>query len=163
MNSATVTPKIDPTATATFAHASTLTMTPLYSASSKAVGGREGHVKSADGIIDLTLTMPKEVGGTGLPGANPETLFSAGYASCFEGALRLVARMQKKAIKEVSTTCKVTLNKTEAGGFALSAEMHCHIPELPKAEAEALVKAAHEVCPYSNATRNNIEVKLFVD
>ncbi len=138
-------------------------MTPLYSTSSTAVGGREGHVKSADGILDLTLTVPKEIGGTGLPGANPETLFSAGYAACFEGALRMVARMQKKAIKDVSMTCKVTLHKTDQGGFQISAELHGHIPELPKAEAEALMKSAHEVCPYSIATRNNVDVKLFVD
>jgi lipoyl-dependent peroxiredoxin len=138
-------------------------MTPLYTASSTAVGGREGNVKSSDGSIDLKLTMPKEVGGTGLPGANPEIVFSAGYAACFESALRMIARLQKKVIKDVSMTCKVTLNKTEQGGFKLSAELHGHIPELPKAEAEALMKAAHEVCPYSVATRGNMDVLLVVD
>jgi lipoyl-dependent peroxiredoxin len=137
---------------------------PLYTAVATSHGGREGHVRSSDGIIDMDVKMPKELGGPGGKGTNPEQLFAAGYAACFEGALRLVGRLQKKNVPASATiTNHVTLNKTDAGGYAISVELHAKIPDMPRAEAEALVNAAHQVCPYSVATRGNIDVKLVVD
>jgi Ohr subfamily peroxiredoxin len=139
-------------------------MKPLYTAVATSHGGRDGHVTSSDKVIDLDVRTPKEMGGPGGKGTNPEQLFAAGYAACFEGALRLVARMQKKVVPDSATiTNRVTLNKTDAGGYAISCELHAKIPDMPRAEAEALVQAAHQVCPYSVATRGNIEVKLVVD
>jgi Ohr subfamily peroxiredoxin len=136
--------------------------TPLYTAVSTATGGRDGQVKSSDGVIDLKTVTPKELGGPGGLATNPEQLFAAGYAACFESALRLVARLQKKPIKDASITARVTLGKTDAGGYGLAVALEARVPELPRAEAEALVQAAHQVCPYSLATRGNIEVKLSV-
>jgi Ohr subfamily peroxiredoxin len=137
---------------------------PLYTAVATAHGGREGHIRSSDGILDLDVKMPKELGGPGGKGTNPEQLFAAGYAACFESALRLVGRMQKKNVPASATiTNQVTLNKTDAGGYALSVVIHAKIPDMPRAEAEALLNAAHQVCPYSVATRGNIDVKLVVD
>ncbi|HXN56625.1 MAG TPA: organic hydroperoxide resistance protein [Myxococcales bacterium] len=137
---------------------------PLYTAVATSHGGREGHVRSSDGIIDMDVKMPKELGGAGGKGTNPEQLFAAGYAACFEGALRLVARLQKKNVPPSATiTNHVTLNKTDAGGYAISVVLHAKIPDMPRSEAEALVNAAHQVCPYSVATRGNIDVKLVVD
>jgi Ohr subfamily peroxiredoxin len=137
---------------------------PLYTAVATSHGGREGHIRSSDGILDLDVKMPKELGGPGGKGTNPEQLFAAGYAACFESALRLVGRMQKKNVPASATiTNQVTLNKTDAGGYALSVVIHAKIPDMPRAEAEALLNAAHQVCPYSVATRGNIDVKLVVD
>jgi Ohr subfamily peroxiredoxin len=137
---------------------------PLYTAVATSHGGREGHIRSSDGILDMDVKMPKELGGPGGKGTNPEQLFAAGYAACFEGALRLVARMQKKNVPASATiTNHVTLNKTDAGGYAISVAIHAKIPDMPRADAEALVNAAHQVCPYSVATRGNIDVKLVVD
>jgi Ohr subfamily peroxiredoxin len=104
------------------------------------------------------------LGGPGGKATNPEQLFAAGYAACFEGALRLVGRLQKKNVPEATTiTNRVTLNKTDAGGYAISVELHASLPGVPRGEAEALVNAAHQVCPYSVATRGNVDVKLVVD
>ncbi|HZI09259.1 MAG TPA: organic hydroperoxide resistance protein [Myxococcus sp.] len=138
------------------------TVSPLYTTSATSHGGRAGKVRSADGIIDLPLAMPKEMGGAG-SAANPETLFAAGYSACFEGALRLVARMQNKTLPaETGITAAVTIGKTPDGGFGLAVELKGNLPGMPREEAEKLMHAAHDVCPYSKATRGNIDVKLSV-
>jgi osmotically inducible protein OsmC len=137
--------------------------TPLYVANATVVGGREGHAHSDSPKLDLDLRMPKELGGAGGEGTNPEQLFAAGYAACFESALMLVARTKKIAVKEVTIDAQVSLHKTEAGGFGLAVQLRGKLPGVPREQAEELMKAAHGVCPYSNATRGNIEVKLSVD
>lgn len=138
-------------------------MKPLYTAVATAKGGREGHVRSSDGVIDQALAMPKSLGGPGGEVTNPEQLFAAGYAACFESAMRLVARQKKQAITNASVTAHVTIGSTETGGFQLAVELHASLPDVPREEAEGLVHAAHQVCPYSLATRGNIDVKLVVD
>jgi len=138
-------------------------MKPLYTAIATADGGRNGRVRSSDGILDLAVTMPKSLGGSGAPGTNPEQLFAAGYCACFGSALGLVARKQKQAIEGMTVTAHVTIGSTDAGGFGLAVELHASLPGVPRETAEALVHAAHQVCPYSVATRGNIEVKLVVD
>jgi len=136
-------------------------MTPLYTATATATSGREGKVSTDDGAIDMPLTMPKSIGGPGGAGTNPEQLFAAGYAACFGSAAGLVARQMKLAVKP-QLTAQVTCGKAEAGAFALSVELTGTFPEVAREQAEAIMKAAHEVCPYSQATRNNIPVKLSV-
>jgi Ohr subfamily peroxiredoxin len=135
-------------------------MKPIYTAIATAHGGREGHVRSSDGNLDLDVRMPKELGGSGGKGSNPEQLFAAGYAACFESALRLVARLQKKPLTDATITAQVTLNSTDAGKYVLSVALHGKIAGVTPDEARTLMAAAHEVCPYSNATRGNIEVTL---
>ena len=138
-------------------------MEALYTASATAHGGRNGTVESSDGILDLDLTMPKEMGGPGDEGAtNPEQLFAAGYSACFENALRRVASRQKKNLDEdTSITANVGIGR-DGNGFGLKVELVGHLPGLAREEAEALMHDAHEVCPYSKATRGNIEVELSV-
>ena len=133
----------------------------VYTAESTASGGgRDGHVKSADGKIDLDTRPPKEMGGTG-EGVNPELLFSAGYSACFLGALRLVARNEKIAIDDASgITAKIGIGKDSDGGFGLTAELIGYLPGLELAAADDLMQKAHQVCPYSKATRGNIDVTL---
>lgn len=138
-------------------------MNTLYTATVTATGGREGRILSEDGTLDHPVSMPKSLGGSGAPGTNPEQLFAAGYAACFGSALGLVARMKKVQVGTVQITAKVSIGKTDAGGFGLAVELHGHFPDVSREQAEELMNAAHGVCPYSNATRNNIEVKLFVD
>lgn len=138
-------------------------MKTLYTAIVTVHGGREGHVRSADGILDVDLRMPKEMGGPGGPGTNPEQLFAGGYAACFESALRLVARLQHKALKDVSITAHVSLSVADDNKYLLGVELHGKIDGLTKDESMALMQAAHQVCPYSNATRGNVDVKLFVE
>jgi osmotically inducible protein OsmC len=134
-------------------------MKPIYTAEATAHGGREGHVKSSDGRLEADLRLPKEMGGPGGEGTNPEQLFAAGYAACFESALRLVARAQKKSLKDAKITARVTLN-ADGTKYVLSVELEGQIEGVPVEEALSLMHAAHEVCPYSNATRGNIDVKL---
>jgi lipoyl-dependent peroxiredoxin len=134
-------------------------MKPLYTAEATAHGGREGHVKSSDGRLEADLRLPKEMGGPGGDGTNPEQLFAAGYAACFESALRLVARAQKKPLTDAKITARVTLN-ADGTKYVLSVELEGQIEGVPVEEALSLMHAAHEVCPYSNATRGNIDVKL---
>ena len=138
-------------------------MKPLYTAVATTEGGRTGHVRSSDGILDLDLRMPKALGGPGGEGTNPEQLFAAGYSACFESALRLVARMQKVTLEKGSITAHVTIGATDAGGFALAVELHASFPEHSREQMETLLHAAHQVCPYSVATRGNMDVKLVVD
>jgi osmotically inducible protein OsmC len=138
-------------------------MKTLYTAVATVHGGREGHVKSDDGILDLDLRIPKSMGGPGGAGSNPEQLFAAGYAACFESALRLVARQQKKPLQDARITARVSLIASDAGKYGLGVELHGHIDGVSADETRALMEAAHEVCPYSSATRGNIEVKLVVE
>ncbi len=137
-------------------------MTVLYTATATAHGGREGEAKTDDGALAVKLAMPKSLGGPGGEGTNPEQLFAAGYAACFESALRLVARMKKAPITDASITATVHLNKTPEGGFKLSVELKGNIAGVTPDEAKSLMEAAHGVCPYSNATRGNIDVALSV-
>ncbi len=134
----------------------------LYTARASSVGGREGSVRTDDGALDLKIAMPAGLGGKGNPGTNPEQLFAAGYSACFGSALAFVAQKQKVTIGTVQIDAQVTIGTLASGGFGLSVELAAHLPELPQAEAEALVAAAHQVCPYSNATRGNIHVELKV-
>jgi lipoyl-dependent peroxiredoxin len=133
----------------------------VFTAESTATGGgRDGHVKSSDGRIDLDTRMPKAAGGNG-EGTNPEQLFSAGYAACFLGALRLVARNNKIELDDASgITAQVGFGKDPAGGFAINAHLIGYLPGLEQSGADDLMNQAHQVCPYSKATRGNIDVTL---
>ncbi|SFJ21815.1 peroxiredoxin, Ohr subfamily [Paenibacillus sp. UNC496MF] len=135
----------------------------LYTAIATAEGGRDGRVTSSDGVLDLKLTMQKELGGNGAEGTNPEQLFAAGYSACFHSALKLVARMQKVQHEGTDVTAHVSIGKAADGGFQLAAQLHVNIDGVSQETAEELVKAAHGVCPYSRATRGNIDVKLVVN
>jgi len=137
-------------------------MKTLYTTSVSAKGGRNGQVKSENGILDLEVRMPKGLGGANDDYTNPEMLFAAGYAACFDSALNLIISKSKIETGETSVAAKVSLGHNEDGGFGLSAELDVNIPGVSLEEAQSLTEKAHQVCPYSNATRNNIEVKLSV-
>lgn len=134
----------------------------LYTAEATATGdGRNGEVHSSDGVIDEKLSMPTEMGGPGGLHTNPEQLFAAGYAACFHGALRLVARQDGVTLgADTTIAAKVGIGPNDAGGFGLTVALHAHLPGLEQAAADDLMAKAHQVCPYSNATRGNIEVAL---
>ncbi|MBK1897429.1 organic hydroperoxide resistance protein [Chryseobacterium paridis] len=134
----------------------------LYSTSATAKGGRNGHVKSENGVLDLEVRMPKGLGGANEDYANPEMLFAAGYSACFDSALNLVIKQSKIKTGETTVTAKVSLGQLENGGFGLAVDLHANVPEVSLEEAHSLVEKAHQVCPYSNATRGNIEVNLSV-
>ncbi|MEO7033419.1 MAG: organic hydroperoxide resistance protein [Polyangiaceae bacterium] len=131
----------------------------LYTAVATATSGRDGRVKTDDGLLDVALVPPKAMGGSGVGGTNPEQLFAAGYAACFGSAAAHVARTQKIAAGPISITAKVSIGPA-AVGFGLAVELVASIPELPREQASALLEAAHQVCPYSNATRGNIVVNI---
>lgn len=132
----------------------------LYTASATSTGGRDGRVKTDDGTLDLSVVMPKALGGAGTAGAtNPEQLFAAGYAACFGSALGHVARMKKINPGAFTITANVSIGQV-GPRFGLAVELTANIPDLPRDQAEALAAAAHEVCPYSNATRGNIVVDV---
>jgi osmotically inducible protein OsmC len=137
---------------------------PLYTATATATGGRNGHTESSDGIVSADLSVPKEMGGPGKPGtATPEHLFAAGYAACFGGALDFVGKQHKKDASKAKIVCAVSIGPREAGGFGLAVKLMVEDRSLPQAELAALAKEAHEkICPYSNATRNNVDVTLEV-
>jgi Ohr subfamily peroxiredoxin len=135
----------------------------LYTAEATATGGREGHVRSSDGAFEANLSVPKEMGGAGGLGTNPEQLFAAGYAACFQSALMVAARRQHVDASKSTVTGKVGIGPTAGGTFGLEVELHIQLPEVERSVGEQLVTMAHAVCPYSNATRGNIEVKLFLD
>jgi lipoyl-dependent peroxiredoxin len=137
---------------------------PLFTATATAVGGRNGHSESSDGIVGVDLSVPKEMGGLGKPGtATPEHLFAAGYAACFGGAIDFVAKQHKKDASKAIVTCAVSIGPREGGGFGLSVKMHIEDKSMKQAELVALVKEAHEkICPYSHATRNNVDVAFDV-
>ncbi|MCS1351048.1 organic hydroperoxide resistance protein [Mechercharimyces sp. CAU 1602] len=136
-------------------------MEALYTATATAQGGRNGKVTSSDGILNLDVRMPKGLGGSGEEATNPEQLFAAGYSACFDSALNLVARQQKAKV-ETKVTTHVSIGKDTDGGFALSANMEVSITGVEQAEAEKLVEMAHQVCPYSKATRGNMDVTFDV-
>lgn len=134
----------------------------LYRAQATSTGGREGTSRSSDGILDVKLTTPKELGGNGLPGTNPEQLFAAGYSACFLGALKFVAGKAKVALPaETTITGDVGIGPLP-NGFGIEVTLTVSIPGVDRAVAQELVDKAHIVCPYSNATRGNIDVTLKV-
>ena len=138
-------------------------MAAVYTAVATATGdGRGGHARSDDGVIDIDLAVPKEMGGPGGEKSNPEQLFAAGYAACFHGAARLVAGKQKADASGSSVTAEVGIGSNGQGGFGLEVVLKVNFPAMDQATAESVVEAAHQVCPYSNATRNNIPVELVV-
>jgi Ohr subfamily peroxiredoxin len=133
----------------------------LYTAEATVTGGRiEGHGVTSDGALDVQMRTPKELGGEG-GGTNPEQLFAVGFAACFESALGVIARRERAEAGDVSITSRVSLLPTDERGFGLAVELDVSLPQVQDAElAKRLVAAAHKVCPYSNATRGNIDVKL---
>lgn len=137
-------------------------MAPMYTAVATSIG-REGRSFSDDGILDLTLARPKAMGGDGA-GTNPEQLFASGYSACFASALQVVAKRMKIEADEASVTAEVSLNQLEGGRFGLSVVLRVELPEhLHNEQGKELVETAHQVCPYSNATRGNIPVELVVE
>jgi len=137
----------------------------LYTAHATSIGGRQGTSRSSDGVLDLTLSTPKEMGGAGGSGTNPEQLFAAGYSACFLGAMKAVAGKQKlKVPEDTQIAAAVSFGPLAGGapGFGIAVKMDITLPGMEREQAEALVKAAHQVCPYSNATRGNVDVELKV-
>ncbi|KUI98333.1 organic hydroperoxide resistance protein [Vibrio sp. MEBiC08052] len=134
----------------------------LYTAQVTTTGGRDGKSASDDNKLQVNLSTPKELGGSGGEGTNPEQLFAAGYSACFIGALKFVAMQDKiKLSQDLSVTAKVGIGQNTAGvGFAIDVELHISLPELDRSVAQTLIEKAHQVCPYSNATRGNIRVEL---
>ena len=137
-------------------------MKALYTTEVTAKGGRNGHVKSNNGILDLEVRMPKALGGSNDDFTNPEMLFAAGYAACFDSALNLIISKSKIETGETTVNAKVSIGQIENEGFGLAAELEVNIPGVSLEEAQSLTEKAHQICPYSNATRNNMEVKLTV-
>jgi len=137
---------------------------PLFTATATAKGGRNGHTESSDGMVKADLSVPKEMGGPGRPNtATPEHLFAAGYAACFGGAIDYVAKQHKKNAANAVVTCAVSIGPREGGGFGLAVKLHVEDKSLPQAELAAFANEAHEkICPYSNATRGNVDVQLEV-
>jgi len=134
----------------------------LYASQATAQGGRGGHVRTSDGRLDLPLDVPVEMGGPGGPGTNPEQLFAAGYAACFQSALMRVAAAQRLAIPRSKLIARVGIGPASEGGFGLSVALDLEAPGLDRAQAATLMERAHELCPYSRATRGNIDVVLSV-
>lgn len=137
---------------------------PLFTATATATGGRNGHTAADDGTVAVDLSVPKAMGGPGKPGtATPEHLFAAGYAACFGGALDYVAKQHKKDATKTKITCAVSIGPREGGGFGLAVKLHVEDASLPQADLDALAQEAHEkICPYSHATRGNVDVALEV-
>jgi osmotically inducible protein OsmC len=137
---------------------------PLFTATASAVGGRNGHTQANDGLIAFDLSVPKAMGGPGKSNTTtPEHLFAAGYAACFGGALDFVAKQHKKNASDAKITCSVSIGPRDGGGFGLAVAMQVEDTSLPQAELEALAKEAHEkICPYSHATRGNVDVRFEV-
>ena len=135
----------------------------LYRTSARATGGRDGHSATLDGAVDVNLSTPKELGGAGGDGVNPEQLFATGYAACFIGAMKFVASQGgPKVPADTAVTATVGIGPRSEGGFGLDIALEISLPGVSLPEAEELVAKAHEVCPYSNATRNNVDVRLSV-
>jgi Ohr subfamily peroxiredoxin len=134
----------------------------LYTAEGTAWGGREGRAATSDGNLDVQLAIPTSMGGPGAAGTNPEQLFAVGYSACFHSALKLVAMREKVDVTDSAVTARVSIGANDAGGFGLEVELEAELPDVERSVAEALVAKAHEVCPYSNATRGNIPVTLTV-
>jgi len=134
----------------------------LYRAKATSTGGRDGKSASSDGILSVKLTTPKELGGGGGEGSNPEQLFAAGYSACFIGAMKFVAMQEKKKLPDATSITGIVGIGPVPGGFGLEVELQISAPGMDKAEVEAIVQKAHGVCPYSNATRGNVQVTLTV-
>jgi lipoyl-dependent peroxiredoxin len=134
----------------------------LYTAHATATGGREGTGKSSDGVLDVKLTTPKELGGSGATGTNPEQLFAIGYAACFIGAMKVVAGREKVALPADTKIDSSVGIGPKGQAFGIQVDLKVTVPGMDRAQAEALVQKAHQVCPYSNATRGNIDVTLTV-
>jgi Ohr subfamily peroxiredoxin len=133
----------------------------LYTAQASTTGGRDGHATSSDGVLDVDVRVPKEMGGQG-GATNPEQLFAAGFAACFQSALSVVSRRQKVDSSGSTVTARVSIGPVDGGAYGLSVAIEVAIPGVDADTAKQLVEAAHQVCPYSNATRGNIEVALSV-
>lgn len=134
-----------------------------YRTKATSTGGREGQTRSEDGRLEHKLSTPKELGGGGGDGTNPEQLFAAGYSACFIGALKAAgAQLKVKVPAETSVTATVGIGPRAEGGFGITADLLVSLPGVDRAEAERLVEAAHQICPYSNATRGNVDVGLTV-
>ena len=137
-------------------------MNVVYTATAHATGdGRNGHARSEDGILDIDLRIPAEMGGPG-GAANPEMLFAAGYAACFHSALKVAGRQEKLDVNGSEITASVGIGQLDSGGFGLTVSLTVSLPNVDRPAAEKLVARAHEICPYSNATRGNIPVTLTV-
>lgn len=134
----------------------------LYTGKATATGGRDGRAVSSDKVLDVALTTPRELGGTGAPGTNPEQMFAAGYSACFIGAMRFVAGKSKVALPpDTSIAGEVGIGPIPTG-FGIKVQLTISVPGMPKDQVKQLVDQAHQVCPYSNATRGNIDVTLVV-
>ena len=134
----------------------------LYTAIATAEGGRDGHAQSLDGNLQVRIVPPRELGGSG-EGTNPEQLFAAGYAACFQNAMHLVAKAQGHDLTDSSVTCEVDLGAKPGGTFELGVRLLVSVPELDHDTAQQLLESTHKVCPFSNATRGNIPVELIVE
>ena len=135
----------------------------IYRTSATATGGRDGSAKSDDGSVDVKLVVPKEMGGPGGTGANPEKLFAAGYAACFLGAMKAVSgKVGVSVPADTTVSAEVGFGPRDEGGYGITAALTATLPGVERADAEKLIAAAHEVCPYSNATRGNLDVGLKV-
>jgi lipoyl-dependent peroxiredoxin len=141
------------------------TIKPLVTATAVSTGGRNGHTETTDHSVSVNLSVRKEMGGPGLPNTTtPEHLFAAGYAACFGGALEFVANQKKQDVKGTTITCSTSIGPREGGGFGIAVKMHVKVPTLPVEQAKALADETHEkICPYSHATRGNIEFVLEVE
>lgn len=137
-------------------------MKTLYTTKVTAKGGRKGHVQSENGVLNLEVRMPKALGGGNDDFANPEMLFAAGYSACFDSALNRVIQLSKTTTGETTVAAQISIGQLENGGFGLAANLEVNIPGVSMDEALILTEKAHETCPYSNATRNNMEVKFIV-
>jgi Ohr subfamily peroxiredoxin len=132
-----------------------------YTTAATATGGRDGQARSEDGRLDVKLSTPKQLGGTGGDGTNPEQLFAAGYSACFIGALKVAGQQLKlKVPDDVSVSATIGIGPRAAGGFGITADLVVDLPGLEREQAQKLVNTAHQICPYSNATRGNVDVGL---
>ncbi|HWB59831.1 MAG TPA: organic hydroperoxide resistance protein [Chthoniobacteraceae bacterium] len=133
----------------------------LYTAHASAAGGRNGHTQNDNGLVSVALSIPKEMGGPGKPDTTtPEDLFAAGYAACFGGAVDFMAHQMKLVPKSLQIKSAVSIGQKEGGGFGLAVEMEALVGGLPQEDAEKIVQAGHSICPYSNAIKGNVEVKI---
>ncbi|WP_314376265.1 organic hydroperoxide resistance protein [Sphingomonas paucimobilis] len=135
----------------------------IYKTKATATGGRDGAARSDDGSVDVKLVVPKEMGGPGGEGANPEKLFAAGYSACFLGAMKAVSGKEGVRVPpDATVTAEIGFGPRDEGGYGITANLTVNLPGVDRADAERLMRAAHEVCPYSNATRGNVDVGLTV-
>ncbi|MBN1475043.1 MAG: organic hydroperoxide resistance protein [Syntrophaceae bacterium] len=140
-----------------------MTIKTLYTANAIATGGRNGHTKSDDGLINVTLSIPKAMGGPGKEGATtPEHLFAAGYAACFGSACEFMSRVLKLIPKSIEVKCAVGIRANDEGGFGLTVQLDVRVEGLPQEDAEKVVAAGHKACPYSNAIKGNVDVTIKV-